>query len=301
MKRMANWLIASSILLVWLFACLLTPAMTLAEPPAGLHGGPGAQGSRGTGRPPPSETLPEVGGMDREIEGLRKRRESRKPEIPSLFKWNESELSRAQKKLLSPAPEDVTRFADFLKQPDTGLIRLLPKGKYEFNGTVSAADPEMQHVVPLPGGGAAYSFTKKTHVQNAWSELLLENNVLRSGFAGEVLGVLINLGDTPLESVSLASAGIDYLSRLAVPGQYADAVRQSRQNAKGFQVAGQIYRSDLPALPDMTYVLRSTANRRADFIVAFRVIRRDSDGSLILLWKRLKKYQTPNIKKAASL
>jgi hypothetical protein len=33
--------------------------------------------------------------------------------------------------LLAPAPSDFAQFADFLQQPDTRIIRLLPREKYD--------------------------------------------------------------------------------------------------------------------------------------------------------------------------
>ena len=48
----------------------------------------------------------------------------------------ESEAKRKQiadleAMLLEPADEDRSRYAEFLKSPDTGLIRLLPREKYD--------------------------------------------------------------------------------------------------------------------------------------------------------------------------
>src|ERR1044072_6779989 len=48
-------------------------------------------------------------------------------ELPKgKIEYFEKSLTPAQKKLLEPAPEDYQTFADFLRQPDTGLIRLMP-------------------------------------------------------------------------------------------------------------------------------------------------------------------------------
>ena len=52
--------------------------------------------------------------------------------------------------LLAPAPEDQTRYAEFLTQPHTGLVRLLPREKWVWK-------------LSTPGDGAYYSFTHLTH------------------------------------------------------------------------------------------------------------------------------------------
>ncbi len=41
----------------------------------------------------------------------------------------DTKLTEAQKVLLAPLTEDLTMFADFLRQENTGLFRLHPKGK----------------------------------------------------------------------------------------------------------------------------------------------------------------------------
>jgi hypothetical protein len=43
-------------------------------------------------------------------------------------------------------------------------------------------------------------------------------------------------------------------------------------------------------------VLRAINYRVSDVLVAFRVIRQDADGSMILLWKMLKTFPTPELK-----
>lgn len=42
-----------------------------------------------------------------------------------------------------------------------------------------------------------------------------------------------------------------------------------------------------------TYILRSISYERFDVLVAFRMVRKDTDGSLILLWKKLKRIPHP--------
>jgi hypothetical protein len=53
----------------------------------------------------------------------------------------------------------------------------------------------------------------------------------------------------------------------------------------------------LPALANTTYVLRSTSNKRADLLVAFRVVRIAPDGDVTILWRKLKTYPKPSWKR----
>src|ERR1044072_553334 len=59
-----------------------------------------------------------------------------------------AELLKLEEAFLSPSPEDRAQVADFLSQPDTGLIRLLPREKY---------DPDVRnqnkYKITIQGGG----------------------------------------------------------------------------------------------------------------------------------------------------
>jgi hypothetical protein len=44
-----------------------------------------------------------------------------------------------------------------------------------------------------------------------------------------------------------------------------------------------------------TYIVRSINYSGSDVLVAFRVIRKDDDGSLIIAWRMLKEYPIPDL------
>ncbi|HXG95165.1 MAG TPA: hypothetical protein VNN73_22705 [Blastocatellia bacterium] len=225
-------------------------------------------------------------------------------------------LTDAQKRIIAPTPEDSARFAEFLKQDHTGLIRLLPKGKHEFSYTVSADDPEA--VLPIRGGGAFYSFTEKTHSSGPWSEIALAEGYLATGFTFESLGMLVSLGDMPLEQVTLSTPGVEYLAGYTPPTNLKDAQAEREREADGFKVGSFSYSLFVPVAANTTYVMRSMIYKKqgrlvasvvpvyirhpfeyegADVLIAFRVVRLNPDGSVTLLWKRLKKFPAPKIKK----
>src|SRR5512145_2532102 len=54
-----------------------------------------------------------------------------------------AELLKLQKAYLAPSEEDLAKYGDFLRLPDTGLIRLLPRENFDV--------------------GAFYSFKERTH------------------------------------------------------------------------------------------------------------------------------------------
>ncbi len=236
---------------------------------------------------------------------------------PSFY---DKKMTEAQKQLLTPLPEDKAAFAEFLRQDNTGIIRLLPKGKYEFSRTVAVnRDPDT--ILPLLGGGAFYSFSEKTQKFGPWSEIALDNGVFVTGFISRGFGILTNIGDVPLDSVTPTSPGVEFLSDFNPPALFADSLAQKKKNSEGFKTGNFAYRNAQPARLNSTYVLRSVVYKREFFInplsgliyirpdtlawlqfegsnilVAFRVVRQYEDGSMVLVWKRLKKYSIPKLK-----
>jgi hypothetical protein len=189
-------------------------------------------------------------------------------------------LKSKEQEFLAPASEDQVAFAAFLRQPDTGLLRLLPREKYDGKLLTS-------------GGGAYYSFTRLAHEYGLGSDINLEQNRLKVGFVGADFGFLTRLGDVSIETVSLQHPGVQYLAAFNAPSKDAEAREEYRRGHPGFDVGGFTYANHLPALANSAYALRSISYRNSDVLVVFRVVRQDSDGSLVLLWKILKRFPVP--------
>jgi hypothetical protein len=96
----------------------------------------------------------------------------------------------------------------------------------------------------------------------------------------------------------LEHPAVEYLSQFKTPTKESDARTQWRQLDLGLTINEITYKRDLPALVNKTYVLRSINYEQADILVAFRVIRRDADGSVIVAWKTLKKFPVPRLERS---
>lgn len=224
-------------------------------------------------------------------------------------------MTEAQKKLLAPSPEDQAAYRDFLRQPHTGLVRLMPRGQYEFSPTIDASrDPDT--VLPILGGGAFYSFTERTHNFGPWSEISFQGDKLIVGFTSQSLGLMMALGDVPLDSVTQATPGVEYLTQFKPPTALDEATAQRQRDFQGFEVDAHRYQSTWAASLNRTYVVRSVIYKKegrliaggriyvphpyeyegADALFAFRIVRVSEDGSLTILWKRLQKFSPPKIK-----
>ena len=200
-----------------------------------------------------------------------------------------AELNALEKSFLSPSEEDRNLYAAFLRTPDTGLIRLLPRETYDDN-----AQKDRQRIVTR-GGGAYYSFTRLTHEYGYGSDIQLYNGELSTGFAGADYGFLTNIGDIPLETVNLENPAANALGAYTFPTEEPKARSEYRRFAMGSDLEGIKVKNRLPMVLNSTYVLRTVDYDTSDVLVAFRVVRIDSDKSAIILWKLLKKYPKPEL------
>ena len=195
-----------------------------------------------------------------------------------------AELNVLENRYLSPSEEDKAKYADFLRLPNTGLIRLLPREKFDSSQGLR---------LTVSGGGSFYSFTRLSHEYGQGSDIMLEQGQLASGFAGADYGIMTNLGDIPLENVSVEAAA--FLARYAPPDDLPKARIEQRKWSEGTTADGTSYRERLLAKLNSTYLLRSVNYDRSDLLVAFRVVRIDDDDSVTILWKVLRKYPTPRL------
>ena len=189
--------------------------------------------------------------------------------------------------LLAPSNEDRQAYANFLAQPHTGLIRLLPREKWVWK-------------LSTPGDGAYYSFTRLTHEYGNGSDISLEQGNFKVGFAGASFGFLVNLGDTPLENVMIEGEAVKPLAEFQSPTIEKGAREQQRRSSEGFKEGERTHIDRLTAIVNNTYVLRSVNYDTSDVLVAFRVVRKDDDGSMILLWKMLKRYPKPTLERSVA-
>jgi hypothetical protein len=213
---------------------------------------------------------------------------------PYAFNNNRTLIARREQ-ILKPTRAERTTHAQFLKQPHVGLVRLLP---YSRVVTIEELNKGKPNKVVLPGGGAFYSFTKSDH--SPWrADLNLKDGNLEVAFGLNVLGALTNLGDVPIDSLTINSPGVTTLATYVPPSESKQAESEYQRFKSGFMLAGYPFQTQLPVHENTTYALRSIAYGRSDLLVAVRVVKLDSDGSVLFLWKRIDKFSTPKLKAAA--
>jgi hypothetical protein len=220
--------------------------------------------------------------------------------------------TKDQEKRLLPNPADLAKYSDFLHQPKTGIFRLMNDAGCESNVYVIRVDEPCKSAIP---GGSFYSFREKDYTTAYLSDLRFKDGILVSdGILSQ--NILVRLGDVSLENLSLESEGIKYLTEFVPEKLSSEATKQYIQIVKGVKANRHEYRKALPAHENMTYAIRVIAYRgsiyrnfrgwiynlldgdkRIDIIVGFRVIRKEADGSVTLLWKELDRKKSPKLER----
>ena len=216
--------------------------------------------------------------------------------------------------LAAPAPEDRARYAEFLKQPRTGLVRLLSDEGCQENLKVKSATEFCVKYENIYGG-SAFSFRTENYTLGRFADVAYKNGTLY-GVGRLTLGALVDLGpDVALENVSAATRGARYLYELPVPQTAPEIETALEKLQQGVERDGFKYRRWQKLQENHTYLLRSVAYRRSvetkrtglafddlaaderrDVIVALRVVRfGDAPGSVTLVWKELQRKESPKI------
>lgn len=221
--------------------------------------------------------------------------------------------TKGEAKLLAPAKEDLRKYAQFLRQPGTGLIKLIAdRGCADFIIVTNVSAQCLKY--SMPGAGSSYSFRKENYRPRRLSDITFrDNNFQSAGIFAHAL--LVNVGDVSLEEISLQTEGLKFLNEFEATDDFEKAIEIDRQITGGIENDSFTYKRGLAAAENTTYVLRSIAyrgnyyraiqgfvyneldfDRRKDIIVAFRIIRREADG-VTILWKRLAEKDSPKVKR----
>lgn len=203
-----------------------------------------------------------------------------------------AELALLEEKILAVADSDREENASFLSQPDTGIIRLLPRETY---------DGAKKRGLAITGGGAFYCFALATHDYSRGADVMLEQGDFSGGFAGADYGMLLNLGDVPLDQVVPDHVAVHSLLKYMPTNAEPDARKAQRALWQGMDLSGVVFKKRMPAKVANTYLLRSVNFGGYDIAVAFRVTRKDTDGSMILLFKVLKRFPKPDLERTQAI
>lgn len=217
-------------------------------------------------------------------------------------------------KSVAPNREDLQKYAAFLQQPDTGLIKLINDAGCSENSKIIVATAECLNY-KFPGAGSSFSFRTNSYRLPRLADLTFtENSFQATGV--HLHGIFVNIGDVPLEKVSLNTRGLQSLSTFEPATEFRNAAKIDKVLSSGVVIDGFIYRRALYAKENTTFALRSVAyggksyravggitynelnfDKRRDVIVIFRVVRTHRDGSVSILWKKLSDEKAAKLKR----
>ena len=217
--------------------------------------------------------------------------------------------------LVAPDSEETAKYADFLSQSKTGLIRLLSDAGCQENANLVVAKDfciKYKNVF----GGSSYSFRTRNYTFGRFSDVVYKDGWLYT-IGKMTLGFMADLGkDVSLKDVSAQTAGAKYVFEFLPPEGLPQIESAVMSFQKGVEKDGFRYQRSYFLQEDHTYILRSVAYRkreqrernkliyddltndnRKDVIIAFRVVKLpDAEkDSVTLLWKELQRKETAKI------
>lgn len=172
--------------------------------------------------------------------------------------------------LRAPSQEDIAAYKDFLTQPNTGIVRLLPGSNCESKYTVRV-DGACENMVP----GSSYHRFRDDAI--AGDLLFMDGALIAEGFFSNT--ILTGLGKIPLSDASLSSAGMKFLTSFEPSNEINKAKEQNKTLQGGIIEGNYAYSSRLKAIAGMTYGMRIVAYRNGNNVL--KRINRDEVSSLL--------------------
>ncbi len=234
-------------------------------------------------------------------------------EVEPLYR----KLTKKELKAIEPRRELFEKYAAFLRQPNTGLTKLIDdQGCAENAKVVVVTDNCLKYT--MPGAGSSFSFRTQTYRLSRLADLTFTDKSFQA--VGVLLhGIFVNIGNVPLEEVTLQTKGLKYLVDFQPEPDYEKGKEIDLRLIEGVKSDGFLYRRGLFVVENTTFALRSIAyggkyfravkeltynefdyDKRKDVIVVFRIAEKDEAGNVTILWKELRQKDSPEIKRESS-
>ena len=213
---------------------------------------------------------------------------------------------------------DAAPYAELLKSDTAGIVKIFPWMNCA-TATVIRVDEECSAYVPM---SSDFSFRQRAYIDHSYEDIGFNEGVFSNRSFFTQAG-FIELGDTPLDQKLVNDQRVAVLSKVADKDATIDDARVTASRLKAtFQIDGvQVSWQVTPSVGN-TYALRviayrfagsvppptsgsSTtelrflslnADKRDDLTVAFRVLSKDENGGLTIVWKELRRTDAPKLK-----
>jgi len=222
-------------------------------------------------------------------------------EEKEIFEENRKNYEITLKRLQPPAIY-FEKYESFLKNSKTGLARLFVDKNCDAGKTVSVQQLERcGDVIPVKGGGSYYSFRfgRNNYYARDWWDIHFIDDKFAAG-NDSVQTVITEIGAVGLQDINIKSKAFAFLKNYKPKQTLAEIKEENKILQKGIEFNNFTYSNSVAVKLNSTYVLRSVAyllaketkfnnaGRGIDSFVAFQVVGREKDGSLVILWRELK-------------
>ncbi len=222
--------------------------------------------------------------------------------------------SKKELKSVEPERELFVKYAAFLRAQKTGLTKLIDDKGCSANIRVVVATEDCLKYT-MPGAGSSFSFRTENYCILRFADVTFAKDGFQAGGA-LIHGIFVELGDVPLANVDLRTKGLKYLVDFQPEPDYEEGIEMNRQLTQGIVSDDFLYRRSVPANKNTTFALRSIAydgkslrairgviynefdfDKREDVIVVFRIVQKDEQGDVTILWKELQQKDSPKIRR----
>lgn len=234
--------------------------------------------------------------------------EKTRRDIETLYR----KTNKKEAKLLAVNDNEKQKYSFLLQDENAGIIKLISDLGCSVDTKVLVVKEECLKY-SMPGAGSSYSFRTEDYRIPQLADLTFFDDTFEAG--GILLhGIFTGIGNVELDKVTLQTPGVNYIAEIKPIKKQEDAEVFHKQLSKGIFKDGYFYGNRIKAIENMTYVLRSIAyegeiyksvngvtynelgfDKRKDIIVAFRIVKKDEDGSITLLWRELQRQSAPKM------
>ena len=228
--------------------------------------------------------------------------------LPMYRKPSEKELRN-----VLPRAAIVDLYATFLKEPDTGIVRLVTDaGCAENSKVVNASERCLKY--SFPGAGNSFSFRTESYRIRHLADVTLSSGIF--WVTGMLMhAIMVDLGEGELRDVTLASPKLKFLNDFQPDTNFDAALITDNELIKGVERDGLVFRRNLPVRNGHVYILRSIAyqgrlmrsvkgadyneldfDKRRDVVTTFKVVDMEPDGTVTIVWKKLRSVPSPKMK-----
>ena len=206
------------------------------------------------------------------------------------------------------------KYAEFLKGKNTGIARMFPDKKCDEGFTVTIQDLERCANNPqIIGSGSRYSIRFREIPSNYPLDFILD----LFGYSADMYytnekilvgnrltqSIISNVDNLDIETLDLKSNAFSFLKSFKPSKTIKDIEIQNRIIENGITGNGYIYSNSVSVKLNSTYIFRSIAFSsmatpsfwNTDIYVAFKVVGKEDDGSIIFIWKKLKQKKSPTL------